>query len=72
MTDNTKISIPRHLVEKIKERIEGTNFDSVSSYVAYVLGQVLSITSEEKQKESFTDKDEEKIKEKLRSLGYME
>ncbi len=38
----TSVSIPTPLFEKVKERIEGTGFSSVSSYVAYVLREVLS------------------------------
>lgn len=38
----TSVSIPRELFKKLKDRIEGTNFPSVSSYVAYVLSRVIS------------------------------
>ena len=63
-----KISIPKSLFEKIKERIKGTDFSSVSGYVIYVLKEVLS--EEEDQKE-FSKEDGEKIKERLRALGYI-
>ena len=67
----TTISIPKVLADKIKQRIEGTGFNSVSSYVTYVLRQVLS-SVEGKQKEAFSEEDERKIKERLRSLGYID
>ena len=65
----TTISIPKVLAEKIKEKIEGTGFNSVSGYVTYVLRQVLSKTSSE---EAFSEDDEKKVKERLRSLGYLD
>ena len=43
----TTISIPTPLFEKIKERIKGTGFTSVSSYVTYVLRELLVEKEEE-------------------------
>ena len=43
----TTVSIPKPLVEKVKERMKGTGFASVSSYVTYVLRQVISSIEEE-------------------------
>jgi Arc/MetJ-type ribon-helix-helix transcriptional regulator len=71
----TTISIPKPLAEKIKQRCEGTGFNSVSSYVTYVLRQVLSNIeeeSEDKQKEAFSEEDEKKVKQRLKSLGYLD
>jgi len=65
------IQIPTALAEKIKKRIEGTEFPSISSYVTYVLREILS-ESEEKTEETFTKEDEEKVKARLRSLGYLD
>lgn len=67
----TTISIPTPLAEKIKKRIKGTGFTSLSSYVTYVLREVLS-GMEEEQEEAFTKEDEERVKDRLRSLGYLD
>ena len=64
-----KISIPTSLYKKIEERIKDTGFASVSSYVTYVLREVLS---EDEEEDVFTEEDEEKVKERLRSLGYLD
>ncbi len=67
------VSIPKPLVEKIKERMKGTGFSSVSSYVTYVLRQVLSsIEEDERSKQAFTKEEEEKVKQRLRDLGYID
>ena len=69
----TTVSIPKILAEKIKERMKGTGFASVSAYVTYVIRQVLSsIEEEEKSKEAFTKEEEEKVKQRLRDLGYID
>ena len=70
---NTTISIPKPLADKLKQRIEGTGFRSVSSYVTYILRQVLSSEEPKNQnKEAFSKEAEEKVKQRLRSLGYLD
>ncbi len=74
--DKTKtlISIPAPLAEKIKARCAGTGFNSVSEYAAYVLREVIASAGEEEkepQKEN-SKSDEEKVKQRLRNLGYLD
>ncbi|MFX0073669.1 MAG: ribbon-helix-helix domain-containing protein [Candidatus Hermodarchaeota archaeon] len=69
----TTVSIPKPLAEKIKEQMKGTGFPSVSSYVTYILRELLSAKEEEKKvKEAFTKDEEERVKERLRRLGYID
>ncbi|MGV9198915.1 MAG: CopG family transcriptional regulator [Promethearchaeia archaeon] len=69
----TTVSIPKPLAEKIKDRMKGTGFSSVSSYVIYVLRQVLSsIEEDERKKQAFSKEEEEKVKQRLRDLGYID
>lgn len=67
-SDFTTVSIPVPLFEKLKTQIEDTGFTSVSSYVGYILREIVA----ERGEAPFTEEDEEKIREKLRSLGYLE
>jgi len=67
----TTLSIPTPLANKIKKRIEGTGFHSLSAYVTYVLREVISGMDEERE-EVFNKEDEEKVKERLRALGYLD
>ncbi|MCD6170971.1 MAG: CopG family transcriptional regulator [Thermoplasmata archaeon] len=69
MAEEYNLSIPASLAKKIKERIEGTGFDSISSYVTYVLRELLA---EDEKENELTKEDEEKIKERLRALGYLD
>ena len=68
----TTVSIPVELYEKIKQRIKETEFSSVSDYVTYVLKEVLASLEEEEDEEVFTKEEEEKVKERLRALGYLD
>jgi len=67
----TTISIPTPLAEKIKKQIKGTGFTSLSSYVTYVLREVISGIEKESD-HTFSKEDEERVKERLRALGYLD
>jgi len=67
----TTISIPTPLAEKIKKRIKGTGFTSLSSYVTYVLREILA-GMEQESEEAFSKDDEERIKDRLKALGYLD
>jgi len=66
----TTISIPTSLYKKIELAIKGTEVSSVSSYIAKVLREALS-RGEAKQ-DVFSKEDEEKVKERLKALGYID
>ncbi len=67
----TSVSLPIHLVEKIKEQIKGTGFTSVGSYVEYVLREILVEKATDKGRVQVDMEGEERVKERLRALGYM-
>jgi Arc/MetJ-type ribon-helix-helix transcriptional regulator len=67
----TTISIPTPLAEKIKKKIKGTGFTSLSSYVTYVLREVIS-GMEQEDEEVFSKEDEKRVKDRLRALGYID
>jgi len=66
----TTVSIPRTLYERIKNIIKGTGFTSVSSFVTYVLREVVASYEEEKM-EAFSEEEKKAIIEKLKKLGYI-
>jgi Arc/MetJ-type ribon-helix-helix transcriptional regulator len=65
----TTVSIPISLANKVKEKIKGTGFTSVSDYVVFVLRELMS---EDEAEEAFSKDDEEKVKSRLRALGYID
>jgi len=68
----TTVSIPITLYNRIKNLIQGTGFTSVSDYVTYVLREIVAMHEAERTEEPFTPEDVERIKEKLRALGYLD
>ena len=69
--DSVPIALPRSLFEKIEKRVkQSAEFDSVSSYVIYVLEQL--INELEGQREVYSEKDKRDIEKRLRALGYLD
>ena len=66
-----QIEISRDLYDKVKQRVSTFNdeFKSVEEYVAFVLTEVLR--DEEEHGSAYTRKEEEEIKSRLKSLGYI-
>lgn len=62
------ISLPLPLIKKIKKKIRGTGVNSVSSYISFILRQILS--SPHDSREAFSTQDKEEIKARLKALGY--
>ncbi|MBD3259842.1 CopG family transcriptional regulator [Candidatus Woesearchaeota archaeon] len=70
-----KIEIKDEFIKKIENRIKQTDeFKSVEEYVNYIIEQVVSKLENKKEesKPVFSKEDEEKVKDKLRGLGYLD
>ena len=67
----TTVSIPATLFGRIKKLIEDTGFPSVSSYVTYVLRDIVLAHEEEKYAKQDIDEDRKRIIESLKKLGYI-
>jgi Arc/MetJ-type ribon-helix-helix transcriptional regulator len=65
----TTVTIPVELAEKARKHIEGTGFKNLSDYVAFLLREIVS--GRQDWENASTKEDEERVKEKLRSLGYL-
>jgi Arc/MetJ-type ribon-helix-helix transcriptional regulator len=62
------IHLSEDITHAIEERIRGTGFASVDAFVEFVLARLL-----EKPGEGvFSEEDERTLKERLRSLGYID
>ncbi len=68
--ESTTVSIPTSLYKKIEEKIKDSEISSVSSYITKVLREKLS--QKEESAEALSKEDEEKVKERLKALGYID
>ncbi len=68
----TTVSIPVTLYNRIKELIKDTGFTSVSSFVTYVLREVVADMEREKmESETISEEEKKRILERLKALGYL-
>lgn len=64
------VAIPAALYTQIEEKIKGKEVDSVSSYVTKILEE--NLAKKEGTPETLSKEDEEKVKERLKALGYLD
>ncbi len=72
MAGKRSISIPEKLAKRIDKRVKSSEFSDAGEYITYVMEQVMDRVEGKNRQESFSKEDEEKIKKRLRSLGYLE
>jgi len=68
--DKVTIKIPRPLYENLRKIIAGGGFNSVTDFIVYVLRDLISSKSVEKEP-SLTKEEIEMIKKRLKFLGYL-
>ncbi len=61
------ISVSKSVYTKLKINIKRTKFQSVSEYVEYIINSFFDKSDEQ----SLTKEEEDKIKNSLKSLGYL-
>ena len=62
------IQIPEEVARGIEERLRSSSFGSVDAFVSFVLARLL----EQSHDQGFSEEDERALKERLRSLGYID
>jgi len=67
-----KIEIDDSLLEVLARRSVEKNFADVGDYIRWVLGQIADEIGQRDDDTRLTEDDEEDIKERLKSLGYLE
>jgi hypothetical protein len=67
-TKGRTLTIPEDVAEGIEARIHGTGFQSVDAFVEFVMARLLEAPGEI----PFSEDDERRLKERLRSLGYID
>lgn len=64
------VQLPKELRDRIEARIRGTGFSSVDDFVAFVLARLTEAPPE--GGEPLSAKDEARVKQRLRALGYID
>jgi len=62
------VTLPEELVSALEDRFRGTSFESVDAVIAFILARLL----EEPVATGFSEEEERSLKDRLRSLGYID
>lgn len=62
------VQIPEELARALEGRIAGTGFANIDEFIAFVLARL----SEPANGEPFSEEEERRLRERLRSLGYID
>ena len=62
------VQLPVDLVHALEERVRGTSFETVDEFIAFVLARLL----DQPATTGFTEEEERSLRERLRSLGYID
>jgi Arc/MetJ-type ribon-helix-helix transcriptional regulator len=68
----TEVELPERIVERVEGRLPRTEFDSAAEYITFVLEEVLYRVEEETEDDDFEGVDEDEVKDRLESLGYLD
>jgi len=71
MENKVTIKIPRELYKKLKDIIKDTGFSSVTEFIVYAMRNIVS-GGRLKGKDRLTEDEVEKVRERLKKLGYID
>lgn len=67
-TTERAVRIPEDIARAIERRIAGSGFENVDTFVNFVLARIVESPSGV----PFSEEDERRLKDRLRSLGYID
>lgn len=70
--DPESIEIPGRIVDRVEDRLPRTEFDTAGEYISYVMEEVLYRVEEETADDDVETVDEDEVKDRLKSLGYLD
>jgi hypothetical protein len=65
------IQLPERIVSRVEDRLPRTEFDTPGEYVTFVMEEVLDRVEKETEDDDFEPVDEQEVKDRLKSLGYL-
>lgn len=69
--DTQTLELPTRIVSRVEARLPRTEWETPEAYIAYVLEEVLYRVEKETEDDDFEPIDEEEVKDRLKSLGYL-
>lgn len=71
LEETRTVELPERIVERVEDRLPRTEWDDPAEYITYVMEEVLYRVEQETEDDDFEEVDEEEVKDRLKSLGYL-
>lgn len=70
--ENTQsMELPTRIVERVEDRLPRTEWETPEEYITFVMEEVLYRVESETEDDDFDPVDEAEVKDRLKSLGYL-
>jgi len=69
--ETEQLELPSRIVSRVEDRLPRTEWESPEEYITYVMEEVLYRVEKETEDDDFEPVDEEEVKDRLKSLGYL-
>jgi hypothetical protein len=69
--ESRSIELPERIVTRVEDRLPRTEFDTPAEYITFVMEEVLYRVEKETEDDDFEPVDEQEVKDRLKSLGYL-
>lgn len=66
------VELPTRILDRVDDRLSRTEWDDPAEYITFVMEEVLYHVEQETEDDDFEEVDEEEVKERLESLGYLD
>jgi hypothetical protein len=66
------LEIPERIVDRVNDRLPRTEWDTPEEYITFVMEEVLYRVEQETEDDDFEAVDEQEVKDRLKSLGYLD
>lgn len=66
------VELPVRIVDRVEKRLPRTEWDDPAEYITYVMEEVLYRVEKDTEDDDFEPVDEEEVKDRLKSLGYLD
>lgn len=67
-----QVELPDRILDRVEDRLPRTEFDTPGEYITFVMEEVLYRVEEETADDDFEEVDEAEVKDRLKSLGYLD
>lgn len=69
--ETTQLAMPQRIVDRVEDRLPRTEWEHPEEYITYVMEEVLYRVEKETEDDDFEPVDEDEVKDRLKSLGYL-